>query len=306
MLQPLFTVEGFIDGVIYEDGQIIFCLVQDAYPYNTLIIKWASPDGNIEAELEIPWQFTGMSDIAGFDLTEEGYFQFLIRNRRILQHRSGEVRPTYRPGLNALLYVVYDRQGNVVVEPQMVLDLEAEGIRGIWQTLFLPSGDILLQARMETAELTEIELMLYILTPDETLRKEWPVFGNLVMLRDGSIFGITADGLLEFDPIMRRFEDDPALSPLDEEFFGIFLYPSPQGSEFDFYRERFRRDDNTWWLYGHHLDTGAFTPIMLWPLAREHVGIGGQVIPLADGRFAAFHRMYDMWPETQGFYVFTP
>ena len=279
---PLVLADGFIDGAIYEDGWIIFCLMGDAYPYSTLFIERVSPEGKRGEWLEIPWQFTGRSHIVGFDLTEEGHFQFLIRNHDSWIQYPGEVFMTARPGLNALLYVVYDQMGNLVTEPRVVLDLEAEEIRWVFRSLFLPSGDMILDASTE-----DRERLFIVLTPDETIRKERAIFGNLVMMRDGRVVGMVADGLLEFDQQTRRFGDE-LISDLDVR--GIFAYPAPAESGFDLYVEHNRPEDHTWWLYGYHLETGMLTLHMSWDVA----GFQGlnMVIPLSDGRMAVFREVF--------------
>ena len=283
--RPFFTIDEWIDHAIYEDGWIIFCFMRNEYPYSTLHVEWVTPRGVRGEQLEIPWPFPGWTRIVGFDLTEEKHLQFLIQSGGMRAFRR-EGEPMYHPGLNALLYVVYDQQGNMVVEPRVVLDLEGEGIRLFTDIAFLPSGDILAPAMIE-----ESGMMLYILTPDgRTFREEWPIFGDLAITRDGRILGSGSDGgFVEFDLITRHFANIPtppgADWPDSDTWRSILLYPAPAGSAFDVYVEHLRpgdrQGDHTWWLYGYDLENGTFTPVMPW---TDGIMMS-QVIPLPDGRF---------------------
>ncbi|MCL2568518.1 MAG: hypothetical protein FWE12_03650 [Oscillospiraceae bacterium] len=287
---PVLIVDGFVDGAIYEDGWIIFCFARRSHPYSTLFVEWISPDGDMGEVLEIPWRSTTVPHIIGFDITEEGHFQFLVRDQGWYT----------RPGLDVLIHAVYDRAGDVVSAPRvMELDLEARDFDWIQRVLFLPSGDMVLHVIEWDWD------MLYILSPDGTLRSEQEVdFGHLAMLRDGRVVFL-ADGLRVLDPVSGRLGDlisDTAVLEWDTVWD---MHAAPLWSEFDLYVDITGRDTYDW-IYGYHLDTGALTPILSWGVAGFVPDeVDDIIVILPDRRIAVFREIGSVRIYTELF-VFTP
>jgi len=233
---------------------------------------------------------------AGFHVTDDGYFRFLI-------HESNDGRGT---SASRIHYITHNEMGQLVFHHILTdfMTVDLNNFATVSHAVFTPAGDVVFS--MRTADGANISIV------DQTgvIRNELQDrLGNLVQARDGRNLVLLHTALYELDVITGEFGKSIAYIQLDGMSMWVDRFSIvPSWAQFDLYFSDLRTNR----IYGYNLSTGVLTLLVdLSPMVENYgrlrmhemvwghsFGHGGVFCILPDDRIALFYE--ERWRTQNG------
>jgi len=277
LFEELYRAEQWIDVIFLRDDQIYLSY---RGPFRTIVAERLSLDGTLTPIFQIPWERGDFIRIAGFSVTDAGYFRFLIE-----QHAWD--------GPMVLFDVKYDAAGELVFQHELTevqnLAIWDDADVFIWHMIFTDTGETVIQTGGPDDGDSAV---IVIVNQDGIVRGVLETeMGMIQRIRDGRIVFSDDDGYLrEIDTYAGDWGE--TFSDLSVEW--LLRQTVPQHAPFDLYFSA--AQGRGWYLFGYDIARGEVTSLFDWDALEESLGYGFftmDIFQLSDGRFVLLQGSYD-------------